>query len=56
MSYFGLHLQTPVDEWDSEVLWAAEQGTPYKVIKFFENWRTKLSQTRPHAYNLEIHV
>ena len=33
MSYFGLHLQTPVDEWDSEILWAAEQGKPYKVCK-----------------------
>lgn len=35
MSYFGLHLQTPVDEWDSEILHAAEEGKPYKVIKFF---------------------
>jgi len=35
MSYFGLHLQTPVDEWDSEILWAAEQGKPYKVCKGF---------------------
>lgn len=35
MSYFGLHLQTPVNEWDSEILWAAEQGRPYKVIKTF---------------------
>ncbi len=35
MSYFGLHLQTPVNEWDSEILWAAEQGKPYKVAKAF---------------------
>ena len=35
MSYFGLHLQTPVDNWDSEILWAAEQGKPYKVVKGF---------------------
>ena len=34
-SYFGLHLQTPVDEWDSEILWAAEQGKPYVVVKAF---------------------
>lgn len=34
-SYFGLHLQTPVDEWDSEILWAAEQGKPYAVVKAF---------------------
>lgn len=33
MSYFGLHLQTPVPEWDSEILWAAEQGKPYPVFK-----------------------
>jgi hypothetical protein len=33
MSYFGLHLQTPVPEWDSEILWAAEQGMPYAVVK-----------------------
>lgn len=34
MSYFGLHLQTPVDEWDSEILHAAEEGKPYKIAKF----------------------
>jgi hypothetical protein len=35
MSHFGLHLQTPVSEWDSEILWAAENGKPYKVVKAF---------------------
>ena len=34
-SYFGLHLQTPIDEWISELLWAAEQGKPYRVAKAF---------------------
>lgn len=34
-SYFGLHLQTPVDEWDSEILHAAEEGKPYAVVKGF---------------------
>ena len=34
-SYFGLHLQTPINEWTSELLWAAGQGTPYAVVKAF---------------------
>ena len=35
MSYFGLHLQTPINEWDSELLYAAEEGKPYRLAKFF---------------------
>ena len=34
-SYFGLHLQTPIDEWTSELLYAAEEGKPYAVVKGF---------------------
>lgn len=34
-SYFGLHLQTPIDEWTSELLYAAEEGKPYAVVKAF---------------------
>ncbi len=34
-SYFGLHLQTPIDEWTSELLHAAEEGKPYQVVKGF---------------------
>ena len=35
MSFFGYHLQTPVDEWDSEILWAAEERRPFKLVKGF---------------------
>ena len=34
-SYFGLHLQTPIDEWTSELLYAVEEGRPYAVVKAF---------------------
>ena len=32
-SYFGLHLQTPVNEWDNELQRAANAGKPYKIVK-----------------------
>lgn len=35
MSYFGLHLQTPIDDWDKEVARAANAGKPYRIIKTF---------------------
>ena len=35
MSYFGLHLQTPIDDWDKELIRAAEAGKPYKIAKAF---------------------
>jgi hypothetical protein len=35
MSNFGLHLQTPVDGWEGEILRAALAGTPYKILKAF---------------------
>ena len=35
MSYFGLHLQTPIDEWTCEILYAAEEEKPYRVVKAF---------------------
>jgi hypothetical protein len=35
MSYFGLHLQTPVDDWDKELNRAANAGKPYRIVKAF---------------------
>jgi len=35
MSYFGLHLQTPINDWDKELIRAAEAGKPYKIVKAF---------------------
>ena len=35
MSYFGLHLQTEVDGWESELQRAAAAGEPYKIVKAF---------------------
>lgn len=34
-SYFGLHLQTPVDDWDKELQRAANAGKPYRIVKAF---------------------
>lgn len=34
-SYFGLHLQTPVDDWDKELIRAAEAGKAYRIVKVF---------------------
>jgi len=34
-SYFGLHLQTPVDDWDKELIRAAEAVKPYRIVKAF---------------------
>ncbi len=34
-SYFGLHLQTPVDDWNKEVERAAKVGKPYRIVKAF---------------------
>jgi hypothetical protein len=35
MSYFGLHLQTPINDWDLELQRAANAGKPYKIVKAF---------------------
>lgn len=35
MSYFGLHLQTPVDGWEDELKRAANAGKPYRIVKAF---------------------
>ncbi len=34
-SYFGLHLQTPVNDWDKELIRAAEAAKPYRIVKAF---------------------
>lgn len=35
MSYFGLHLQTPVTGWKEAVARAAAAGKPYRIVKSF---------------------
>ena len=35
MSYFGLHLQTPIAEWESELQRAANADRPYRIVKAF---------------------
>ena len=35
MSYFGLHLQTPINDWDKELQRAANAGKPYRIVKTF---------------------
>ena len=35
MSYHGLHLQTPVDGWEDELIRAEEVGKPYRIVKAF---------------------
>lgn len=35
MSYFGLHLQTPVNGWENELRRAAIVRKPYKIVKLF---------------------
>ena len=55
-SYFGLHLQTPVSEWDSEILHAAEEGKPYAVVKAFWVEMGKIvKQLSPHTITVFRH-